>query len=402
MTENSDQKAHSRGNSMSPQTATQQKNTPEQDRVITWLTDAYAMESEGAKTCERHAEASGDYPELRSKLRQHARETRRHAEQVKSCLQRLEAQPSTVKEALGTVMGTVRGVATRASQDVVVKNVLTDCASEHFEIACYTSLIAAAEEVGDTETAQVCRDILQEEEAMAAFLAGQVGTVTQQFLRQEANDEAASSSPRSSAQQGNGLLKSAQQNILALAGAVATTVGAGLLLARTLGGDKNKEGKKSSSQPRTSGASMVESKPVYNPYDRADKRDKTVDKTVDKTDDSQTSGATISDLGSYARPLEASPASGARMSEKEQPTKGSESAASKRSPSDETADKVRARLKQNDRIDAGTIEVSVEENGRVTLEGTVDSEETKRLAREAITGILSISEIRNQLTVKAS
>ena len=33
---------------------------------------------------------------------------------------------------------------------------------EHLEIACYRSLIGAAEELGDAETAELCTEILRE------------------------------------------------------------------------------------------------------------------------------------------------------------------------------------------------------------------------------------------------
>ena len=83
-------------------------------------------------------------------------------------------------------MGTVQGLATGLAKDELVKNVLHDYGTEHFEIACYTSLAAAAEELGDQETARVCREILRDEEAMAGFLIGQVPTATLAILRREA------------------------------------------------------------------------------------------------------------------------------------------------------------------------------------------------------------------------
>lgn len=43
---------------------------------------------------------------------------------------------------------------------------------EHHEIACYRSLIGAAEELGDAETAELCTEILREEEAMADGSSG--------------------------------------------------------------------------------------------------------------------------------------------------------------------------------------------------------------------------------------
>jgi len=62
---------------------------------------------------------------------------------------------------------------------------MANYAFEHMEIAAYRILIAAAEAVGDTETARVCREILGEEEEMAGWLERNLPGVTQQYLRRE-------------------------------------------------------------------------------------------------------------------------------------------------------------------------------------------------------------------------
>jgi len=124
-------------------TMTQRQN------VLFWLKDAHAMEQGAVLTLENHAAAAQGYPEVQSKLHGHAEATRRHADLVEGCIERLGGHPSVLKEAIGTVMGKVQGVANLPAQDVVVKNILGDLAAEHFEIASYTSLIAAAEQTGD-------------------------------------------------------------------------------------------------------------------------------------------------------------------------------------------------------------------------------------------------------------
>ena len=56
---------------------------------------------------------------------------------------------------------------------------------KHMEIASYRILIAAAEAVGDSQTTGVCRQILVEEEAMAAWLSEQVPGTVQKFLKRD-------------------------------------------------------------------------------------------------------------------------------------------------------------------------------------------------------------------------
>jgi len=158
----------------------------DRDRVLAWLNDAHAMEISIAQVLENHATDAEGHPELQTRLRDHLEQTRGHAEAVKGCVERLGGDTSGLKAGMATVMGTVQGMTTELAKDELVKNALHDYGTEHFEIACYTSLAAAAEEVGDPETARVCREILRDEEAMAGFLLGQIPTATREFLRQEA------------------------------------------------------------------------------------------------------------------------------------------------------------------------------------------------------------------------
>ncbi|RWM78806.1 MAG: DUF892 family protein, partial [Mesorhizobium sp.] len=55
-------------------------------------------------------------------------------------------------------------------------------------IASYKMLIAAAGEVGDSETQSACQANLREEEAMADWLENRIGTVTSEFLRRDERD----------------------------------------------------------------------------------------------------------------------------------------------------------------------------------------------------------------------
>ena len=57
------------------------------------------------------------------------------------------------------------------ASDEIVKGAMAGYVFEHFEIASYTALIAAAKTAGDPETARVCEAILVQEEAMADWLA---------------------------------------------------------------------------------------------------------------------------------------------------------------------------------------------------------------------------------------
>jgi ferritin-like metal-binding protein YciE len=153
--------------------------------VIAWLNDAHAMELGIAQVLERHAEEAKDHPQMHAGLQRHLEQTRRHAELVKGCVERMGGETSGVKSGMASVMGTVQGMTTKLAKDELIKNTLHDYGTEHFEIACYTSLIAAAENLGDQETARVCREILRDDQAMADFLFQQIPPTTIEMLEME-------------------------------------------------------------------------------------------------------------------------------------------------------------------------------------------------------------------------
>jgi ferritin-like metal-binding protein YciE len=151
--------------------------------VIAWLNDAYAMERSITQVLENHAKDAKDHPPMQARIEQHLEETRRHADLVKGCVERLGGSTSSIKGGVATVMGTVQGMSTGMAADELVKNALHDYGTEYFEMACYKALIAAAQDIGDQETVAVCQQILRDEEAMAAWLDRQLPGVVTETLR---------------------------------------------------------------------------------------------------------------------------------------------------------------------------------------------------------------------------
>jgi len=156
-----------------------------QELVIAWLNDAHAMELAIAQVLEQHAEQAKDHPQMQTALQRHLEQTRRHADLVKGCVERMGGETSGLKTGMASVMGTVQGMTTKLAKDDLIKNTLHDYGTEHFEIACYTSLQAAAENLGDLETARVCGEILRDEQAMAEFLFQQIPPTTIEMLQME-------------------------------------------------------------------------------------------------------------------------------------------------------------------------------------------------------------------------
>src|SRR3954454_5921683 len=75
------------------------------DIIVAWLRDAYAMEKALVPVLENHAKDAERHPTVRSRIEQHAAETRRHAELVAQCLRQLGEEPSTVKNTMAQALG---------------------------------------------------------------------------------------------------------------------------------------------------------------------------------------------------------------------------------------------------------------------------------------------------------
>jgi ferritin-like metal-binding protein YciE len=162
-------------------------NNVAEKRLIAWLKDAHAMERSLETALTKQADHAKSDPAMRMRLEQHAQETRRHAEMVESALHRHGADTSTLKTAMGKMQAGFQGMMSGAAGDTKIKDTLTGIAAEHFEIACYKSLETAATELGDEQTASMCREILRDELSMAAFLEEQLPRVTRVELVEAAS-----------------------------------------------------------------------------------------------------------------------------------------------------------------------------------------------------------------------
>jgi ferritin-like metal-binding protein YciE len=152
------------------------------DLLIAWLRDAYAMEQALIPVLENHAKDAKDDPAARARIELHAEQTRRHGELVKGCLEQLGSSPSTVKSTLGSVFGNVHSVSTGMFADETVKNGLIDYATEHFEIACYRALSETARSLNQQHIVQVCGEILHDEQEMADWLSAQLPKIVRDAM----------------------------------------------------------------------------------------------------------------------------------------------------------------------------------------------------------------------------
>lgn len=153
--------------------------------LLIWLRDAHAMEEQAETMLTATAKRLENYPELHARIREHIEETRRQAAMVRSCIERLGGDTSTIKDTAAKMMAMAQGLSGMFVSDEVVKASLASYTFEHMEIASYRALIAAAEACGDTETQRICEEILPQEEAMANWLAEHLPQTVKMFLTRE-------------------------------------------------------------------------------------------------------------------------------------------------------------------------------------------------------------------------
>jgi ferritin-like metal-binding protein YciE len=151
-----------------------------------WLRDAHAMEEQAEQMLQAMAGRIENYPELAAGIERHLAETRSQRDRLRTCLDRRGVSSSGMKDLAGKFTAMMQGLSGTVMPDEVVKGVLASYTFEHFELGSYRLLIAGARAVGDQETARVCEEIAQEEEAMANMLSNQMPQIVSTFLQRSA------------------------------------------------------------------------------------------------------------------------------------------------------------------------------------------------------------------------
>lgn len=155
----------------------------ERKYLISWLRDAHAMEKQAENMLKAQAKRIESYPHLQKRIEQHIEETQHQAEKLERCMSSLDIDVSSVKDVGAKLAAFGQAMSGMMADDEIVKSGIASYAFEHFEIASYKAIIQAAELLSEHEVAKVCKDILKEEEAMAAWLDEHLGNTTQEFLK---------------------------------------------------------------------------------------------------------------------------------------------------------------------------------------------------------------------------
>jgi ferritin-like metal-binding protein YciE len=151
------------------------------EEVVIWLRDAYSMERGLESMLARQPGFQNGHPDVQKAKISHLARTRRHIQTVESLLTSLGSRTPIVEN--GFIMTeAVKIVAESLSHDESIKDLLACYAMEHFEVACYKTVIAAAKAAHLPYVAKACQEIISDEEKMAQMIDAMIPRVVESCL----------------------------------------------------------------------------------------------------------------------------------------------------------------------------------------------------------------------------
>lgn len=161
------------------------------DEVINWLRDAYAMER-GLEVVLKKTSARDIYPNvIRFAAGKHLEETRRHADMVESLLKSLGEDTPALKTGTSIVAHAAAGLGAMMTHDELINDLLVSYAMEQYEIVFYRSLVAAAQIAGLSKVAGACREMIANEDQMAAIIHQALPELVETYLGEQKTAKAA-------------------------------------------------------------------------------------------------------------------------------------------------------------------------------------------------------------------
>ncbi len=139
-------------------------------RLVKYLTDAHAIESQAEQLLKRGRKIAGD-EQLAALYDEHLDETRGQQVRLEERLGAHGSSPSALKDAAMRLGALNWGAFFQAQPDTPGKLCAFAYAFEHLEIGGQEQLLRVARRAGDDETVRVVEGILAEERSMAARLA---------------------------------------------------------------------------------------------------------------------------------------------------------------------------------------------------------------------------------------
>jgi ferritin-like metal-binding protein YciE len=140
------------------------------DLFIAWLNDAYTLEKSIAGMLGAQIGLAANLPMVQRRLQDHLDETQEHAKVVRKCLEALGASISAGHEIVTFPTKHGSRPVPRKLDDDLLRSAMFALSSEALEIAIYTALIVAADDLGYSGMASRFETILAQERAMASWI----------------------------------------------------------------------------------------------------------------------------------------------------------------------------------------------------------------------------------------
>jgi ferritin-like metal-binding protein YciE len=153
-----------------------------EEQLTKYLTDAHSIELQAVTQLKAAPRIAGD-GHLAGIFNQHLAETVRQERLVRDRLVRKGAATSKLKDVVGRVTGYPFVLFAWSQPDTPGKLVAHAFSYEHMELATYEFLIRLAQRVGDEETADMAREIRDEEGTMIERLSGSFDAAVEASLR---------------------------------------------------------------------------------------------------------------------------------------------------------------------------------------------------------------------------
>jgi ferritin-like metal-binding protein YciE len=161
------------------------------DIYIVGLRNQHAVENQAIELLERQVGRLENYPEMADRMRRHIEESRAQAQRIEDLLSNLGTSYSSVKDTAMSLVGNLLALGHAPASDEVIKNTFANYAFEHYEIASYQALMTLAEASGDATAQTALRQSLQEEQAMAQWIADHIAPTTLRYVERSAVGETA-------------------------------------------------------------------------------------------------------------------------------------------------------------------------------------------------------------------
>jgi len=146
------------------------------------LRNTRALERQGLEQMERQLSGLDRYPDYAAVLRGHVETTKGQLARLDKALEAIGESPSTLKETVTSVAGSLGAAVHAAAQDETLKNLYAGYAYQYDQVAAYRSLAVIAERAGQADKVAGFRAAVDEETKAAEEIAALIEPVTKTYL----------------------------------------------------------------------------------------------------------------------------------------------------------------------------------------------------------------------------